>query len=173
MGEIAVDTANEIVNRLKETDEWNRQLPYERMKRQIKFRGRRLPNDWYYGSLDLTEKEPKICFQDTIKEDGKVRPFTRRVAVAPETIGQYTGLNDRNELEVYEGDIFTVEGKYPRVVVWDKVSWALMPVEHYHDKYFWEMNLQHPDNKWWEYFAEEIEVIGNIHNNPIEEWNHK
>lgn len=41
-----------------------------------------------------------------------------------------------------------------------------MPCEHYHDKTFWTMNLQHPGQDWWELFAEEIEVIGNIHDNP-------
>ncbi len=28
------------------------------------------------------------------------------------------------------------------------------------------MNLQHPGNDWWEKFAEEMEVAGNIHDNP-------
>lgn len=126
------------------------------MNRPIKFRGKTTANGhWVYGSLiDYGDNTFSI-------RNRKSQPW-----VQPDSIGQFTGLLDRNGKEIYEGDIITVNGRYPRVVLWDMVSWALMPCEHYHDKHFWVMNLQHPENDWWEKFADEMEIIGNIYDNP-------
>lgn len=141
--------------------------------RQIKFRGRSLTNGkWVCGdSIKHTENASDNGI-DVLTYIGERVPNARKVGamkwvlVNPATVGQFTGLLDRNGKEIYEGDIITVNGRYPRVILWDKVSWALMPCEHYHDKHFWVMNLQHPENDWWEKFAEEMEVVGNIHDNP-------
>lgn len=122
--------------------------------RQYKFRGKRTDGVWVYGTNVYIP----------IKDKWKTRINGSRVD--PETVDQYTGLRDRNGKEIYEGDIITVRGNYPRVVLWDKVSWAIMPCELYNDKHFWIMNLQHPGNDWWEEFADEMEIIGNIHDNP-------
>lgn len=126
------------------------------MKRTIKFRGKTTANGhWVYGSL-IAYNNGAYAIRNS-----KSQPW-----VQADSIGQFTGLPDRNGKEIYGGDIITVRGEYPRVVLWDKVSWALMPCEHYNDKHFWVMNLQHPGNDWWEEFADEMEVVGNIHDNP-------
>lgn len=130
------------------------------MNRVIKFRGKRLDNgEWCYGYYTYCNNTHTIQW---VNEDGA--PWW--ADVDPATVGQYTELSDSNGKEIYEGDIITVKGNYPRVVLWDKVSWALMPCEYFYDKYFWVMNLQHPGNDWWEEFADEMEVVGNIHDNP-------
>ena len=127
--------------------------------RQIKFRGKRLDNGaWIYGDLIHIDKSDIGIVTDYDHWSG--------CRINPDTIGQFTGLTDRNGKEIYEGDIITVNGKYPRVVLWDKMCWALMPTEYFHDEMFWVMNLQHPGIDWWEEFANEFEVIGNIHDNP-------
>ena len=128
--------------------------------RQIKFRAKvKGKNEWKYGSL-LTYADGKC---NIITETGhRIDTWN----VDPSTLGQFTGLTDCNGNEIYEGDIITVNSKYPRVVLWDKMCWALMPTEYFHDEMFWVMNLQHPGIDWWEEFADEFEVIGNIHDNP-------
>ena len=128
--------------------------------RQIKFRAKvKGEDEWLYGSL-LTYADGEC---NIITETGhRIDTWN----VDPATVSQFTGLTDRNGKEIYEGDIITVNGKYPRVVLWDKMSWALMPTEYFHDKMFWVMNLQHPGIDWWEEFADKLEVIGNIHDNP-------
>ena len=135
------------------------------IKRTIKFRGKRLKTDdplerWIEGSLveytDIYDhKQVRIVSSSGHYND-----------VSPETVGQFTGQLDKNGKEIYEGDIITVKGLFPRVVLWDKMMWASMPTEYYHDEVFWVMNLQHPGVDWWEEFADEFEIIGNIHDKP-------
>ena len=133
--------------------------------RQIKFRGKDtfkskfFPQRWLYGTPVQDGDDMWMCIK---KEDKGIVS----VKVDPSTTGQFTGLTDHNGKEIYEGDIITFYPKYPRVVIWDKMCWALMPTEYFHDEMFWVMNLQHPGIDWWEEFANEFEVIGNIHDNP-------
>ena len=120
--------------------------------RTIKFRGKnRDRKEWLYGDII----QYNHC---SFGIDGEY--------VDPDSVGQFTGLLDKNGKEIYEGDIITIKGLYSRVVLWDKMMWALMPTEYYHDEYFWVMNLQHPGLDWWEEHADEFEIIGNIYENP-------
>lgn len=136
--------------------------------REIKFRGKRLDNgEWVHGDLLHIDGSCLIYFgsKDQTSEleiDRNyviaVEIFRDEIAVVdPSTIGQYTGLKDKNSKEIYEGDVL-------RWFVNDLISTA--PVE-YRDGAFWmvrDINTGH--GVWNDWLRGEYEIFGNIHDNP-------
>ena len=146
------------------------------MKREILFRGKRVDNgEWAYGRgllqcKDELGNEIVAIFTDIVKSEKYIKKEGRYTLyyepVKAETLGQYTGLKDKNGKKIFEGDILEYIGKrkdnmnkvYRRKAVFHEGMFALLSKElqiysalNYHC-------MEDGRSTW--------RVIGNIHDNP-------
>jgi hypothetical protein len=120
------------------------------------FAGEPMPSNWVYGGVCCGKGAFSIIY-DYMDEE-KEKPIEKHV-VYTDTVGQYTGLTDKNGRKIFEGDICQTKGfplidDKPFVVEWncDECS------------FYWRDVLG--TDEFTTGVAENTTIIGNIHDNP-------
>ena len=115
--------------------------------REILFRAKTVcDGDWVYGGITWNPSKKEV-FIHTEWDEGKVNP---------ETVGQYTGLCDKNGTKIFEGDIVNYNGSIHEVVFENRCYNARFGIV-VEENETWSFGMSVPP-----YF---MEVIGNIHDN--------
>lgn len=145
--------------------------------REIKFRGKsKNVNEWCYGTYIFSDDNTNNPFRTgPFKESHRIVFWVAgdwnmggwdNEEVIPETIGQYTGLKDKNGKEIYEGDILT----------WSRngIESSLLVIEYKHGAFGYTYSegcfyaLAGNFNFTFNPFDNDnrFQIIGNIHDNP-------
>ena len=127
--------------------------------REILFRGKRIDNgEWiegYYAAEPYTKSTYNYGY---ILENEKDLYAKKAYLVDSRTVGQFTGLTDKNGRKIFEGDIVTIRDSAEGVLV-EFIDGEYQCTNRIKYKYY-----RHP----LEYYHDEPKytVIGNIHDNP-------
>lgn len=145
--------------------------------REILFRGKSIVADrpnthgyWFEGNLFIQTRtrheydEPGCCYH-ILDGNEYIDGPDGNTEVWPETVGQFTGLLDKNGRKIFEGDICKFRE-------WNQGDMCWIGKVHYEHQQF---VISGGPNKECEtpfelcmsrFIPENIEVIGNIHDNP-------
>ncbi|MCK9282290.1 MAG: YopX family protein [Melioribacteraceae bacterium] len=129
--------------------------------REIKFSARRITGEWIYGSLIIFGQRTFIYPPNGSQEDYHFYGYE----VLPKTVVQFTGLNDKNGMSIYEGHILSEKWKCE---VYQNDEGTFMVKFHTNPdwnspmslkKYLYDREIAGTSDR-------DNIIIGNIHENP-------
>ena len=129
------------------------------MMREILFRGKQTDNGEFVqgdliqlhdGRKFIINNKHGACIDDKGNFINTEAPFV--CEVIPETVGQYTGITDKNGKKVFEGDIVRYKKNPPCKIEYINCQFVMMWEKFYRD--------------FEDVYDHDMEVVGNIHDNP-------
>ena len=136
----------------------------ENGKQKVFVNGEWINGEWVYGypvidTGDCSLKAEGKCFcphdgTSIFFWDDDFHEYTD-CAIVPETVGQYTGLTDKNGAKIFEGDIISFECSGCALITWDDDDARFVILYDENDKTDFSA-----------FWGKDVEIIGNIHDNP-------
>ncbi len=123
--------------------------------REILFRGKKLDGKWVEGGF---------CYGGNRNESIICPKYDFSKEVIPETVGQYTGLTDKNGKKIFEGDILEVSTNHHYIGV--AVERLGRFVVEFNEGCFMKRKICNGCGLFHFNLTDETKVIGNIHDNP-------
>ena len=123
---------------------------------KVRLDGTPVDSNWVYGGVAQFNEERAIIYQ--------TEPEFHKFAVYAETLGQFTGLTDKNGVKIFEGDIVRRFNGRGQEVMRYAVKWntdCCMFALACEDTYLGEY-----DSDFTVFYGEEFEIVGNVHDNP-------
>lgn len=135
------------------------------MNREVAFRGKRCSDGkWVYGFYVESKtswrghKPHKSWIVPDAISNGGFFNVLGRYAVKDDTVGQFTGLRDKNGKRVFEGDVVHVVWQDPMFCQWHERT-VLVEFKYGRFTVYQLKPFEHSDKRY-------FEVIGNIYKNP-------
>lgn len=138
--------------------------------REILFKGKREDNgEWVYGYLleadnCITDKKSTFIIEQNATYYGYGK-FACSFEVKPETVGQFTGLTDRNGNKIFEGDIVKEWASHWKTPLKTEVNTYAVVCEQLGSVHLIR-KTEWGENSTPLYRRSVVEVIGNIYDNP-------
>ena len=147
-----------------------------RLGEKVWMNGEKVPSNWVYGGIFQGAGDFSVIYTyDPVD----------KYPVYSDTVGQFTGLTDKNGTKIFEGDIF----KFPDEVwesyytscgteydSWETENYGVVGFSEYYGRYDFvqykhnnnSVDADMHENNCLEFvdFISNLEVIGNIHDNP-------
>lgn len=137
--------------------------------REILFRGKRTDNgEWVYGVPTKDGRGEMVMVENIFECEEYNCRGANCLYVDENTVGQYTGLKDRNGTKIFEGDIIYAASNFDAanmVVVYDPAEFRLVLCEDYKT---YKPGLGF---KCLCYERFNMQVVGNIYDNKLEDFN--
>jgi uncharacterized phage protein (TIGR01671 family) len=132
------------------------------MNREIKFRGKQ--KSWIYGGVSVFENEATIFDVNCVANSA--------YEVDIKSLGQFTGLKDKNETEIFEGDILKLKVAYnfdddyknPNSCYNHKLKKVHLPVAFISGCFVLNSDCI-PEDEQMIWFWDDLEVVGNVYEN--------
>lgn len=121
---------------------------------QRNYRGQRVDTkEWVYGNLIVNDRDNEVYIGAYEPKKETFGLEWNVYTVLQETVGQYTGLKDKSQTELYEHDIIT-DGVFNYIIKWIDFG-------------YWKVQIGQPDEyRSMLYNVAQYKKIGTVYDNP-------